>query len=273
MEATARNSKAAISRLWRKLRVLPAPLATPWCSVLVSTVAPKTSAAERGDQILSFIADIVEQTKFGEGVEVLLLSTTPLGEEDGQVQRAISVRPTNFRHVYFEVDPGLYTMWNEGWAAARGELITNLNLDDRLAHNALVRKLRFMKDRPVCNVLSSAVVVTSVFGETFDEARARDASVWWRAQDSWIRINNFFDWKMPKRTRDANNCSAPHGERKSVAGSKNVPHNSPMWRASLANKVGGAFNASLDPVSDWSAAGAPRLHPPRAALPGLHQGL
>lgn len=203
----------------------------------------------------SFINDLTQQRGLSE-CEVLFLSTTPLADDIAVVQEAVSTHE-NFRHLFFDVDPGLYGMWNRGWEVSRGTYISNLNLDDRLAHGALMAKVRFLQQNPVCDVLSTGVVTSTSPTQSFAEAyqKARDAkrtgqrsdnNVWFLLAEKgsqFLSPADFFTFSTPPRGVPLNTSH--------ITGTQNYPHNSPVWRRELLRLPRGGFDLSVDPVSDY----------------------
>lgn len=227
--------------------------AKPTLTILASIFRPRE---DRTEVLKSYLADL----RFQRGLsryEVIFLSLQPLETDIPEIQEAVRTYQ-NYRHVYFPNDPGLYGMWNKGWQMARGEYITNLNLDDRLSHGALGIKMLHLKKRPHCAVLSCGVIIstspTQTFGQALNYARGVGRrhhhepppayQIWFAGGvPSRIYPSDFLVYDSA-HDNDPFNISY-------IQGSFNPPHNSPIWRRDLLEKLGYGFDLSLDPLSDF----------------------
>lgn len=206
---------------------------------------------------MSLILDLQKQLRLSSFCEVLLLGTIPLHDELEAVQQVVASQPSTWRHIHFEMDPGVYVMWNEGWRRAAGRFVTTLNLDDRLRHDALHLKTQYMLSWPECDALSCEVLATKAvvpyaeacnerasFPRTFNNRSGKCAS-WFSYSDN---RRSFFRDHETIFLRAVTFLGG--GAHKVKA--QNPPHNAPFWRRDLRSWLGkgGQFRPELDPVAD-----------------------
>lgn len=245
----------------------------PVLTLLASIYRPKS---DREDLLRSYLQDLRSQRGL-DRFEIIFLSLQPLDTDLMELQEAVR-NSRQYRHIFFPKDPGLYGMWNAGWRRARGKYVSNLNLDDRLSHGALLAKIKYLRDRPSCAVLSSGIVVSDSpmesFGKAIGKSRQLTVSGPRRPSPSY---QVWFAHGVPPRLNPADFIvyderyrGSPHFNVTHVVSTFNPPHNSPVWRRDLLESLQGlGFDESVDPVSDYelwlraSCSGLAVCHMPR----------
>ena len=162
-----------------------------------------TSLYKGGDFIKGFLEDIVSQTIFDEKDIIL------------EYQKEYS----NIVYARLESDPGIYACWNTAIEMARGEFLTNANVDDRKNKKSLEIHLKTMENNPQADVVYADILVTHNPNETFENNTATEI--------------------YP---------SPPEASMKAVL-NNGAPHNNPLWRKSLHERCG-TFNGDYQSAGD-----------------------
>ncbi|CAG9462704.1 unnamed protein product [Pedinophyceae sp. YPF-701] len=205
----------------------------PRLSVLTSLLGPGVHTF-----LEDFLADVRRQTAWNK-TEVLFGSTLDAlvkwPAQDRQRLLRFVFEQRNVGLVLFPEDPGLYELWNYMISRfARGEFVTNANLDDRRRYDSWEIKMRSLESDPLLGVVASTVVATDVSTNWEEGMNRPGAAVWFQDLPDVPLLQpwNFF--------RFHDNKVRP----------ENFPHNSPMWRKSI-HGVCGYFDVSYDPVADF----------------------
>ena len=183
--------------------------------VLVSII---TSIWNGDEFIEGFLADITRQTFF-KNCELILINANSPGNEERVIEKYVSQHP-NIRYVKLNQDPGLYGVWNMGIKMAKGEFITNANLDDRCHPDLIAINASALKAMPDIDLVYTGYYLTSYPNETFENNR-----------HEW-EVNTLLEEFSPKRM------------------SKCLPGPQPLWRKSIHERYG-YFDESFLASGDW----------------------
>ena len=115
---------------------------------------------------------------------------------------------------------GIYSAWNMGVAMARGDYLTNANVDDLRRGDSLELQVAALDALPFADVVYQDVLYTFDGALTYEEVSA----VGVKTDTPVITPHNLSLY--------------------------NSPHNAPMWRKSIHADVG-AFNDQLRSAGDW----------------------
>ena len=129
------------------------------------TVSIITSVYNGDEFIKGFLEDITQQTIFSD-CELLLINAHSPGNEERIITEYMQVYPNIF-YLRLKKDPGLYAVWNIGIMLARGEFITNANLDDRRNPECLELQAKALKEDPEVDLVYGHFVITEKPNETF----------------------------------------------------------------------------------------------------------
>jgi glycosyltransferase involved in cell wall biosynthesis len=128
-----------------------------------------------GDEFIAgFLQDITSQTIFSE-CELILVNANSPGHEEKVIEPYLSAYP-NIRYVRLDHDPGVYGVWNRAIKMAKGEYLTNANLDDRSRKDAYEVLLAALEADPSVDLVYSGFYRTNFPNETFENNRHYDVS-------------------------------------------------------------------------------------------------
>ncbi len=170
--------------------------------------------------IAPFLLDITGQTIFNDCELILLdanLSKKSL--EYHIIKYYLAKYPNQIIYKKLNHDPGLYAVWNLGINLARGDYITNANLDDRLAGDCYEIHAQILDQNPDIDLVYSNSYMTKLPNETFELNSA----------GSLIELPEFRPELIKKH---------------------NLPSFNPMWRKAVHVKHG-YFDESLKIAGDW----------------------
>ena len=166
-----------------------------------------TSLYKGGDFVKGFLDDIVNQTIFDQKCELIIIdANSPDNEKD--IILEYQKRHPNIVYARLESDPGIYACWNTAIEMARGEFLTNANVDDRKSKKSLEIHLKVMEGNPQTDVIYADILVTHTPNETFE-----------------------------KNTATGIYPSPPDASLEAIL-NKGAPHNNPLWRKSLHERSG-----------------------------------
>ena len=178
------------------------PGGSPQC--LVSVIA---SVYEGGRFIETFMDNVCSQTIFRDWCELIVVdAASPEGEGD-VIRRWMADFP-NIRYIRTPERIGIYQAWNLGIREARGELLTNANVDDLRRHDSFEIQAATLQALPEVDVVYQDVYYTLEPCLPFERVAAFG-----------------FRSRVPRVTP-------------AVMLSFNPPHNAPMWRRRLHDELG-----------------------------------
>jgi glycosyltransferase involved in cell wall biosynthesis len=172
--------------------------------VLVSALA---SLYRGGDFIEQFLDNITSQDGFDEYCELVIVDADSPENEYEVIKRYLA-RHRNINYIRMNYRIGIYDAWNVAAKAARGQYLTNTNMDDLRRHDS------FMLQAGALDNMAFADVVYQDLYYTFDPRL------------SFEQIAAFgHETTLPVIT--------PNNMMKF-----NSPHNAPMWRKRLHDELG-----------------------------------
>jgi glycosyltransferase involved in cell wall biosynthesis len=186
----------------------------------VSLITSVFNAEEHIDQLMD---NVTEQTIFEDKCEWIILNANPAGKdyEEKVILKYVEKYPNNIIYKRLEEDPGVYGTWNRAIELSSGELITNINCDDRRPSWALEKQAR------------------SLVANTEVDLVYNDSYVVHKPNTLWDQID-------PEKTQRYN--FDQFSKEAMLRG--NLPHNNPMWRKELHDK-NGFFDDKYKSAGDW----------------------
>ena len=177
-----------------------------------------TSLYKGGKYIKHFMENITTQTIFA-GCELIIIdANSPEGESE--MIKEYQEKYDNIKYIRTEEIIGIYNAWNLGVENATGEFCTNANLDDLRSHDCLEKQAHALLKHQNFDLVYQDVYYTFTPNLPFEVI---------------AKCNIKSD--LPMATR-ANMLQF------------NSPHNAPMWRRNLHERVG-LFNASYKSAGDY----------------------
>ncbi|WP_394692854.1 glycosyltransferase [Hyphobacterium sp.] len=172
-----------------------------------------------GDFIERFMENITSQTCFDRYCELVIVDADSDENEAETITRYMKDHPS-VRYRRMDSRVGIYEAWNIGVEMARGQYLTNTNLDDVRRRDSIEIQAGTLQALPFVDV------VYQDFYYSFDPHL------------DWEDVAAF-GWKseLPIAT--------PHNMMRF-----NSPHNAPMWRKALHDELG-LFDASLQSAGDY----------------------
>lgn len=190
---------------------LPKPSNDPIVSVITSLY--------NGREFLEFfLQNITEQTLHKDDYEVIIINVQP-SQGETELIESYQQRFDNIRLITVEERIGIYEAWNLAIEQSKGILITNANVDDVRRQDCLEIQARHLLENPEVSVAYSDVFYTFLPNLAFDLSAKCDLKT------QLPTVNKFNILKY------------------------NSPHNAPMWRRSLHDRMG-YFDTSYRSASD-----------------------
>ncbi|MCL2924716.1 MAG: glycosyltransferase [Trichodesmium sp. MAG_R04] len=191
-----------------------------------------TSVYNGDKYIEKFLEDITQQTVF-HLCELILINPHSPGNEEPVIKNYLKQYP-NIVYKKLDYDPGLYEVWNIGIKMARGEYITNANLDDRRSPVHIEKHLEALEDNPEVGLVCAALKVTKKENETWAKNTAH--ATWFnQGFPENIQTKHLFR-KEQKTEKIVSQC---------------IPHCMPVWRKSLHEEYGYFNEAEYGTSADW----------------------
>ncbi|WP_187326878.1 glycosyltransferase [Martelella lutilitoris] len=168
--------------------------------------------------IQKFLENIVSQTIFDQSELIIVDACSPEKEEE-LIRSYMEIYP-NIVYKRFEFNIGIYDAWNYAASIARGEYLTNTNLDDLRGNESF-----------------------EIQSRTLDENKTVDAVY----QDLYYSLDHSFDFDMVAACGFKSNLpiATPNNMLEF-----NCLHNAPMWRKRLHDEVG-YFDANYRSAGDY----------------------
>ena len=208
LQAGAPPAPAAASHSRFHIRSEPRPL--------VTAIASLYRGAEFVEQ---FLDNLVGQTIFDDYCELVIVDAASPDGEGSAIERYVARHP-NIRYLRMDYRIGIYDAWNVGIEQARGEYLTNTNLDDLRRADSLELQAATLENLPFVDVVYQDFLYTFEPHGSPERAAAFD-----------IRSN------LPIVT--------PYNML-----SFNSPHNAPMWRRRLHDELG-LFDTNFRSAGDY----------------------
>lgn len=193
------------------------------------------SSVYDGDRFIEgFLADLVQQTCFDSCECLLLLPRSP-GHEQTVISRYQQQYP-NIRSFNLILDPGIYETWNLAVDLARGEFITNANLDDRRAPDYYEQALSRFRKEPELDLVSPLVLVTDHENENWHEHSAHTICYLDVARQNGGHYSAAELFRI---------------DEEGIPRPRNLPHCMPIWRKQLHQRFGYFDEDRFGPSADW----------------------
>ncbi len=167
-----------------------------------------------------FLGNLMEQSIFNK-TEVVLVLVAP---EPSEIKLAVAFAEYN-RNVHLEIVSSritIYSAWNLAITKCTSPYITNMNVDDLRSPNSLEVQLKFMNNHPWVDV---------------------------GYQDFFYLLDRDLDWTSVVNIGALSN-SPPVTLTELAWFGLNPPHNAPIWKRDLHDKLG-LFNESLKSAGDY----------------------
>jgi hypothetical protein len=183
---------------------------------LVTAIA---SLYKGGAFIESFMENVCTQTIFADHCELIIVDAASPDGEVETVRRWMSRFP-NVRYLRTRERVGIYEAWNIGVREARGEFVTNVNLDDQRRRDSFEIQAATLQALPEVDVVYQNVHYAMEPGLRFERVAALG-----------------FTSRVPRVTP-------------AVMLAFNPPHNAPMWRWRLHDELG-VFDTRYRSAGDY----------------------
>ena len=118
-----------------------------------------TSVYNSDKFIEHFLNNITQQTIFNQCELILINANSPGIIEEDIILKYQQVYP-NIIYQRLAKDPGLYAVWNLAIKQARGQYITNANVDDRLFYNCYEQHAQLLDNNPEISLVYSNCYIT-----------------------------------------------------------------------------------------------------------------
>jgi glycosyltransferase involved in cell wall biosynthesis len=178
-----------------------------------------TSLYRGGEFIEQFMDNITSQTIFDDFAELVIVDAQSPDDEARTIERYLA-RHRNIQYLRMDYRIGIYDAWNVGVQHARGEYLTNANLDD------LRRRDSFELQAATLDSLPFVDIVYQDFHYSFDPHGSPEqaAAFGYRSQLPVVTAYNMLSF--------------------------NSPHNAPMWRKRLHDELG-LFDTHFRSAGDY----------------------
>lgn len=177
-----------------------------------------TSLYKGAEYIESFLENITSQTIFNLCELIIIDANSPEGEFEtiGAYQEKFA----NIKYFRTEKTIGIYAAWNIGVAKSQGEFLTNANLDDLRRFDCLEKQALALLEHREFDVVYQDFFYSLTSNLPFE-----------------IIEQCGFQSQLPEVTKE-------------TMLQYNPPHNAPMWRKSLHDKIG-LFNTGYKSAGDY----------------------
>ena len=165
-----------------------------------------TSLYKGEKYINTFLENVTNQTIFDQSQLFIIDANSPQNEYE-IIKKYLENYP-NIKYVRLDNTIGIYESWNLAITESVSEFLTNANVDDLHRNDALELKVQCLRDNPMVDVVYSDIYYSFIPNLTFEVV-----------EKGGIKTN------LPT----ANKFNLLNF---------NSPHNSPMWRRSLHDRVG-----------------------------------
>lgn len=186
-------------------------LDTPYASVICSMY--------RTDPHIDEFLELLTKQSIFSTIEIIIVLVEPTEHERSAVA-AFQSQHQNVLSVVHETRIGIYAAWNQAIRLSSGKFLTNMNVDDIRHFQSLEIQVRELLMHPDIDV---------VF------------------QDVFYSYSHLANWKQLEYMAIQSNL--PPATLKNLAQGLNSPHNAPMWRRSLHERIG-FFDESFASAGD-----------------------
>ncbi|MEO1988857.1 MAG: glycosyltransferase [Martelella sp.] len=166
----------------------------------------------------TFLENIVSQSIFDQSELIIVDACSPEGEEE-LISRYMKIYP-NIVYKRFDYRIGIYDAWNYAAQIARGEYLTNTNLDDLRRQDSFEIQAAALDRHAFADVVYQDVYYSLDFSFDFESV----SKCGFKSNLPIATVNNMLEF--------------------------NSPHNAPMWRKRLHEEVG-YFDPSYRSAGDY----------------------
>jgi glycosyltransferase involved in cell wall biosynthesis len=124
-----------------------------------------TSMYNGDEHIREFLEDVVALKNFNE-CELIIINANSPGNEEPVIKEFMQRYP-NIVYERLAADPGIYGVWNYAIKKARGEYLSNSNLDDRRNPDFLIEEIKMLDEHPEVDLAYADYLWTNIAHETF----------------------------------------------------------------------------------------------------------
>lgn len=190
------------------------------------------SSIYAGDAFLSGFLENSGVLQAYDACEHFLIRAGSPGNEQEALIEHVRKYP-NAVYINLKTDPGLYEVWNLGVRLASGRYLSNANLDDRRSPEHVRRLVELLDADRQVDVVSSALRVSTQRNLRWEDSG--HCELWPKGVTSGrYAASSLFRQLGASLT------------------SRNLPHCMPLWRRSLAGRVGDFDEALHGPSADWA---------------------
>jgi len=183
------------------------------------TLAIITSLYKGGKYIRQFLKNITEQTIFSQCSLIIVDANSP--DNEFEIIDKYIHRFPNIRYIKLEERLGIYDAWNIAIKESDSDFITNANLDDLHRNDALEVKINALISNPKIDIVYTDVFYSFMENLSFDVISNANLKTNFTSEASKYNLLKY-----------------------------NFPHNAPMWRRSLHQKIG-YFDTQYKSAGDW----------------------
>ncbi len=206
-------------------------IAQPKCLEIKSSSNPRENSLDlpfsvtivtslyKGEKYInSFVENIIAQTIFAQCQLFIVDANSPQKEYE-IIQNYLELYP-NIRYLSLDERIGIYEAWNLAIKESDSEFITNANVDDLHRHDALELKVKALRENPEVDVAYSDVYYSFLENLPFEIVEKCNLKTNLPTANKFNLLNF------------------------------NSPHNSPIWRRSLHQKIG-YFDPTYKSAGDY----------------------
>jgi hypothetical protein len=171
------------------------------------TLSIITSLYKGGKYIHPFLENITQQSVFSD-CELIIVDANSPENESVIIEKYIPFFP-NIRYIKLEERIGIYDAWNLAIQESNSDFITNANLDDLHRNDAFEIKINALKSNLEIDIVYSDVYYSFIENLSFDVIAKGNLKTNFTSEVTKFNLLQY-----------------------------NYPHNSPMWRRTLHDKIG-----------------------------------
>ena len=183
------------------------------------TLAIITSLYKGSKYIHPFLKNITEQTVFNECELIIVDANSP--ENESEIIEKYIQCFSNIRYIKLEERIGIYDAWNLAIKESNSDFITNENVDDLHRKDAFELKINALKSNSEIDVVYSDVFYSFMENLSFDVVANANLKTNFTSEATKFSLLQY-----------------------------NFPHNAPMWRRSLHQKIG-YFDTQYKSAGDY----------------------
>ncbi|MGK7945933.1 MAG: glycosyltransferase [Microcystaceae cyanobacterium] len=213
IKSLSSSAQPLARRSWQQIFTILQLLSNPKFEVTIIT-----SLYKGKKYIKSFLENIVSQTIFKRCQLLIIDANSP--ENEYEIIQKFTQKYPNIIYKRLEQTIGIYEVWNLAIAISNTEFITNANVDDALRNDAIEMKVSALKGNPEVDVVYGDVYYSFMANLPFEVVEKGGL----KTELPTVNKENLIQF--------------------------NSPHNAPMWRRSLHDKIG-CFDTTYKSAGDY----------------------